>query len=101
MKLNKRIILKKIEKNKSQLKKFGVKSLSLFGSYAINKQKKDSDIDFLVEFEKGRGKFEDLSTLQITLEDMFKTKIDLVKPQNIREEIKPHIFEGKRYAARI
>lgn len=47
-------ILKIINENKDTIKKFGVKNIGLFGSYAINKQKKESDIDLLVEFEKGK-----------------------------------------------
>jgi len=35
------------------LKKYKVKSISLFGSYVRNEQKDDSDIDFLVEFGEG------------------------------------------------
>ena len=30
-------------------KKYGIKKLALFGSYAKGEQKKDSDIDFLIE----------------------------------------------------
>lgn len=44
---------------KEDIKRFGVKSLELFGSYAYDAQAENSDIDFLVEFHEGRGRFDD------------------------------------------
>ncbi|MBD3204569.1 hypothetical protein GF327_09840 [Candidatus Woesearchaeota archaeon] len=37
-KIDKKIILKKIEENSKEIRKFGVKKLVLFGSYAHNNQ---------------------------------------------------------------
>lgn len=101
MVLTKEIILKKIEQNKEQIKKLGVKRLILFGSYARDEQKKGSDIDLLVEFKEKRGLFRDSSELQNLLEDLFDCGIDLVKPKLVREELKSYILEGKQYEARI
>jgi predicted nucleotidyltransferase len=41
-----------LKEHKALLKKFKVKRIGLFGSYVRGEQKKDSDIDFLVEFEE-------------------------------------------------
>lgn len=101
MKLNKDIILKKIEENKEKIRSFGVKSLKLFGSYAKGTQKKDSDIDFLVEFEEGRGLFDDKVGLLLMFEELFNKEIDLVKPNKIREELREYILNGEQYAAKI
>lgn len=99
--LNKELILEKIKENKEIIKQFGVIKLSLFGSYARDEQKKDSDVDFLVEFEKGRGLFKDYSGLLNYLEELMNSKIDLVKPKLLRKELKSYILEGKKYEARI
>ena len=48
-------ILKKLKENREKIRKFGVKRIGLFGSYIRNEQKKESDIDVLVEFEKGKN----------------------------------------------
>ena len=47
-------ILKKIEKNRDKIRGFGVKRIGLFGSYTRGKQNERSDIDILIEFEKGK-----------------------------------------------
>lgn len=101
MNLSKEKIIKIIEDNKEIIKSFGVQNLSLFGSYAIDKQTNKSDLDFLVEFEEGRGLFEDYIGLYHLLEDLFNKKIDLVKTHLIREELKPYILGGIKYEARI
>ena len=55
-----------------KIKSFGVKKLTLIGSYASGRAKVDSDIDFLVEFSKPVGwKF---LTLNIYLEKLFNRK---------------------------
>ena len=51
-KINKDKIIETLKKEKEKLKEKGVKKIGLFGSYAKDKQKNGSDIDFLVEFNK-------------------------------------------------
>ena len=56
MKRDETIIL--LLKYKSELdEKFGVESLSLFGSVARNEARADSDVDLLVEFNRPVGLF--------------------------------------------
>lgn len=45
-------ILKSLRENKDVLRKYNVKKIGLFGSYIKGEQKEDSDIDFLVEFDR-------------------------------------------------
>ncbi|PLW79343.1 nucleotidyltransferase [Candidatus Woesearchaeota archaeon] len=99
--LTKEIILEEIEKNKQTLKKLGVKTLTLFGSFARDEQKKSSDIDFLVEFEEGRGLFDDYMGALHFLEELFNKKIDLVKPHLVKNALKPYILEGVKYDTKI
>ncbi len=101
MALTKDFILKKVEENREQIRAFCVKRLVLFGSYARGEQTKKSDIDFLVEFENGRGLFRDSSGLRNYLCDLFKRDVDLVKPKYIRKELRINILQEKRYEAEI
>lgn len=100
-KLTKEIILDTLHKNRKQIRSFGVKKIILFGSYARDEQNKNSDIDFLVEFEEGRGLFRDYVSLLHLFEDIFNKKIDLVKPSLVREELKEFIFGGIQIEARV
>ncbi len=99
--LNKEQIIKKIEQNKDKIKAFGVKKLVLIGSYARNEATKESDIDFLVEFEQGRGLFDDYAHLLQFLRDLFEKEIDLGEKHLLREELKPYILRGKKIEAKI
>lgn len=94
-------IIRKIEENKEKIKSFGVKKLVLFGSYARNEGREDSDIDFLVEFEKGRGLFDDFVHLLHFLEKILGRKVDLGEKHLLREELKSNILEGEKVETKI
>ena len=99
--LTKGEIIRKIEENKGKIREFGVKKLILFGSYACNEGAKGSDVDFLVEFEEGRGLFDDFVHLLHFLEDLLDKEIDLGEENLLREELKPYILEGEKVEANI
>jgi len=91
-------ILKLIQQNKERIRRYGVKRIGLFGSYLKGEQKEDSDIDILVEFEKGKKTFDNYMELKFFLEDLFKRKIDLVIAESVKPELKKYIMESVRYA---
>jgi len=84
--MNKKLILKELNKRKDKLRMKGVRRIGLFGSYLKGNQKRGSDIDFLVTFEKdnlGENYFD----VWFYLENLFKRKIDLVAIQSLRPEL--------------
>ncbi len=99
--LTKENILAGLEKQRTKLKKMGVVSIELFGSYAKDTQTIKSDIDFLVEFGEGKGTFRNHFELLHFLKKTFKTEIDIIKPHLIREELKESILEGERLVAQL
>jgi uncharacterized protein len=100
-KLNKEKILKTLHDYKSEIRNLGVKKIILFGSYARDEQKKTSDIDFLVEFEKDKYNIDNHLNLLYLLENLFKKKIDIIKPHFIRNELKDDILGGIKHVAKI
>ena len=96
--LTKKKILRKIEENDKKIKKYGVKKIGVFGSYVRSEQKSRSDIDILVEFEKGKKTFDNYMGLIIFLEDLFNCKVDLVIVENIKPLLKPYILKEVEYA---
>lgn len=100
-KLNKDMILLLINKNRLKIKKYGVKKIYLFGSYARDEQTDSSDIDFIVEFSEKRGLFNDYMGLSFFLEDLFNKKVDLIKPNLVKDSIKDEILNGVKYEAKI
>jgi hypothetical protein len=76
--MERNIILEFLEKNAEQLKKYGVKQIGLFGSFATGKNTNNSDIDILAEFKVGEKTFDNYMDLKFFLEDKLKRKVDLV-----------------------
>ena len=78
--------------------KFKITEIGVFGSYARGEQREDSDIDILVEFEKGYKTFDNYMELKFFLEEILTSKIDLVIKTAIRDEIKQNILSEVTYA---
>ncbi|WP_321430919.1 nucleotidyltransferase family protein [uncultured Methanolobus sp.] len=92
------IILGRLDKLLPELKRnYKVKEIGLFGSVVRNEYKTGSDIDFLVEFEKGADLF-DLASLGIYFEDEFVSKVDIISKRAVRDELKNRIFSEVVYA---
>jgi len=92
-------ILNLLQTNKMKIKKYGVKRIGLFGSYAKGEQVAKSDIDILVEFEKGKKSFDNYMDLKFYLEELFGCKVDLVINDSIKPSLREPILSGVSYAA--
>ena len=91
-------ILKILRQHKQELKqKFGVKRLGVFGSYVRDEQAEDSDVDIVVEFEKGRKTFDNFIDLVFFLEELLGKKVDLVTSESVSPSIRPYIAEEVIY----
>mgnify|MGYP001570776371 CR=1 FL=1 len=75
------------------LKKYNVRKASIFGSYARGEQKKDSDIDILIEPPKGMG-FGFVS-IAFDLEKALGKKVDLLTYKGISPHLKKYILEDE------
>lgn len=71
-----------IEHKEELRKKFKVKELGIFGSYVKKEEKRESDIDVLVTFEKPIVLFEFID-LEEYLENLLETKVDLVSKKGL------------------
>ena len=85
----KRILLR----NKAELRKrFKVKTIGVFGSYVRGEQKRQSDVDLLVEFEEPVGLFEFMD-LEMYLTDLLGVKVDLVSKKALKQHIGERILK--------
>jgi len=78
-------ILETLEENREAIRSYGVRSLGLFGSYARGEGTANSDLDFIVEFE--RKSFDAYMDLKAFLEELFGCRVDLV----LADAIKPRL----------
>ena len=92
---NKKLIAlnKIIPEIKRILKKNKVKKAGIFGSYAKGEQKKNSDIDILIEPPKGIGF--GFVGIQFELEDKLKKKVDLITYKYISPYLKEEILKSE------
>lgn len=94
---NKEQIFRLIQLNQQQIRSFGVKKIGLFGSYAKNQQTDDSDIDFIVEFEKDKKSYSSYIKLAFFLEDLFGRKVDLLTNKSLSPYLGPRILNETEY----
>ena len=73
-------------------KRYHVKSLGVFGSWTRDEQRKDSDLDLLVEFIKTPGMF-GFVELEDHLSDLLGVKVDLVTKNALKPRIGRRILE--------
>ncbi len=86
-----------IQTHKEELrKKYGVKRIGIFGSYSRGEQRKDSDVDILVEFGKPIGLI-DFIRLQEYLESLLRVKVDLVTKGALKKRIKERVLQEVKY----
>lgn len=64
--------------------------LGLFGSYAIGREREDSDVDLLVDFRNTKSLLEKGRVL-VELQNLFKKEVDLVSRKNVKPSLKPFI----------
>ena len=91
-------ILGAIQSHSNELKFYGVRKVGLFGSFARARQHSKSDIDILVEFERGGKTFDNYMDLKFFLEKLFHRKVDLVIKDTLKSRIRSRVLSEVRYA---
>ncbi len=82
-----------LNRHKDELrKKYKIKRIRIFGSYAEGTQRKSSDIDVIVDFEE-LPTFIEFMRIQEELEKLLNVKVDLLTEEEISPFIKPYIKE--------
>lgn len=95
--MTKNSIIKELDNNKKILRNNKVKRIGLFGSYARGDYRKDSDIDFLIEFELNefgenfKGLYEAFTNVYDFLKNKFQKNIELITADSLSPYIKPYI----------
>ncbi len=95
--MDKKEIIDIIRSKKPELNsRYGVRRLGLFGSYVKNRQRKRSDIDILVQFNRDIDLF-DFVDLREYLESQLNSKVDLVMESALKPNIGKRILEEVEY----
>lgn len=80
------LIESNIKKIKALCRKHNVARLFVFGSVLTDRFNEESDIDFVVDFDRDKvtDYFDNYFNLKYALEDLFNRKVDLLEEQTIR-----------------
>ncbi len=76
---------------------FHVREIGLFGSYIREEQTASSDIDVLVEFEKGHKDFFNYMRFKFYLEGLLGRNVDLVIKNAVKLRLRERIFSEVEY----
>ena len=91
-------ILNALRQCKAVLDTFGVARLSLFGSFARDEGREDSDVDLLVEFNRPVGLLE-FVRLRRQLGELIGHHVDLVTPAALKPQLRDRILREAVVAA--
>jgi len=84
-------ILTILERHRAEIcQRFSVKSIRLFGSAARDEATAESDIDILVSFTETPSLI-GLMRLRFFLEDLLKSKVDLITETGLKEHVRPYV----------
>ena len=90
-------VQQRIRENLAELsREYAVSEIGIFGSYARNEQKPESDLDILVEFSKPVG-FVSFMQLEQHLQQLLGVKIDLVTRAALKPQIGARILSEVNY----
>jgi len=85
--MNKKELFEKIGK---YLEKEGAKKVSIFGSYARDEEKPDSDIDVIVTFSDSKSLLE-LVKIEREISEKIGIKVDLVTEKSLSPYIREYV----------
>jgi hypothetical protein len=71
--------------------RYGVHNIRIFGSVAKETERPDSDVDFLVDLDKGRSLL-DIGGMAIDLQQLLGRKVDIVTEKGLHWYIKETIL---------
>jgi len=77
--------------------RFGVIRIGVFGGFAREEQTKQSDIDLVVEFEKGKKNLHTFLQVKRLLESELSRKVDLGFVHSLRPAVRENIKENIIY----
>ena len=72
-------------------RRYPIRRIALFGSWARGDQTTASDVDILVNLEPGRSLM-DLGGLLYDLQNLFDAKVDVVTENGLRPRIREHVL---------
>jgi hypothetical protein len=91
-------VRQKLAANDASFKeRFHVMELGIFGSLVKGRQRRGSDVDILVTFDKGHKDFFNYMRLKSCLEELTGMKVDLVMKDALKPRLRERILNEVEY----
>ena len=90
--LSRNEVVRRLASVEAQVRRLGVRRLALFGSFARDEARAESDVDVLVEFTSERETYDAFLALCDLLENVLERKTDVVTTNALSPIIGPHIL---------
>jgi predicted nucleotidyltransferase len=91
-------VIEKLRAGRGELTERGVRSISVFGSFARDEAGPESDVDLLVEFDRPVSLFE-FSRVRFFLEELLGRRVDLVTVDALKDPLRERILGEAVHAA--
>lgn len=72
----------------------GIHNVRVFGSVARREDGLESDLDLIVQFEKGRDLFDLFRYFKEEVEELLDTKVDVVTENSIHWSLRENVLDG-------
>jgi predicted nucleotidyltransferase len=92
-------LLNIIKLNQSNIEKFGVARLALFGSFVRDQVKKESDVDFFVEFQPGKKTYKNFIGLVFFLQSKLGRKVEVLTDKSLSPYLRTSILNSLEYVS--
>jgi hypothetical protein len=93
------MLIETLQANEAKIRSYGVRRLGIFGSTAREEHDSESDVDLLVEFQKGSKTFDNFINLVLFLEELLGRKVELITTDSLSPYIGPRILEEVEYVS--
>ena len=96
--MDKVVVMRKLTDAKERLSQYGVNAVGLFGSTVRGENRKDSDIDILVDFSVDQETYVNYLAVCALLEQLFENhQVDIVTRNGLSQHIGPTILREVEY----
>jgi predicted nucleotidyltransferase len=92
-------IIARLRENKAALRKRGVRHAALFGSCARGEERRDSDVDIMIEVDPAAriGVYEYVA-IKDYIAGLFDARVDVVRRDRLKPYVRPAAVEDAIYA---
>src|SRR3989304_3227979 len=94
---NKRQVIDLLKANRDSLGRLGIRRVGIFGSFISGRQIAGSDVDLLVEFNKGQKSFRNFMDAAEFTENLLGRSVDLLTAESLSPYIAPYIEREVEY----